>query len=277
MPLVSFIFGSLAYITPWFAFVLLKRGLFFKKNWCLLIPFFSLLLILIISSLRRYIFPHWISPAFWILIPSSIIYSGNKLSDLESLIKMCKYTAVIWLVLTGILLLPGGLTNIKQIGKLFNIPAKAYVEVLFWEEFPNLIQKNSVLVQTIDTALKNKNVSCLEKQPIIGAYKWFVASQLEYHQVFAGAKVIDIDQNSSNFYLWRDNWSQYANCNIMLFVIGDKDIARESGNLLTIKNQITFHDLGDYTSINLHIIYARLKDRESLRNAQDSLIISPRY
>ncbi len=276
--LLLFILGSIVYLTPWFSFILLKRGLFLKKHWYLFIPVGSLLIILLASSLRKNVLPHWISPAFWLLIPYSVIYSKRKLGQLNSLMTLCKMTALIWVGLIGVLLLPGGLMNIKQVSLMFNSDARVFKDLLLWQELPNLLKKNISINHTIDNALQQKqNPRCSTKKPIIATLRWFWAAQLEYHGLFPGTKIINLDQHSSNFYLWRDRWSDYAYCNIL--VIGEAHNRNVStlAKIISIRHQYTSHGLGDYRSLNVQLIDATLKDSTTLQKVQSTLISHPHY
>ncbi|MCC2645393.1 MAG: phospholipid carrier-dependent glycosyltransferase, partial [Burkholderiales bacterium] len=91
--MVGFIFGAILYLTPWFAYMLFKYGVLKERRYYILIPVFCLCLILLISSLRKNILPHWLSPAFWLLIPYTVINSKS----FAALKSMCKYTSIIWL------------------------------------------------------------------------------------------------------------------------------------------------------------------------------------
>ena len=239
---------------------------------------FSLLIILLISSLRKSVLPHWISPAFWLLIPYAVINSEQKLGQLKSLMKMCKYTALIWVMLLCALLVPGGLMNIKQYSKVFNPDTRMFKDLLLWQELPDLMRKNTLLAQSIDIALQQKpKPGCLATKPLIGTFRWFWASQFEYHNMFAGAQILNLDPNSSSFYLWRDNWSDYANCNILLIGAENNSILNELAKIMTIHHQYIIYGLGDYQSMNLQVISATLKDKGTLQRAQYHLMSHPHY
>ena len=273
--MLAFLLCSIIYLTPAFTFVLLKRGLLVKKYLYLWIPVCSLFIILLVSSLRKSVLPHWISPAFWLLIPYCVIYSG---SHLKLLMRLCKYTALIWVVLVGVLLIPGGLMNIKELSKLFNPDTKVFKDLLLWEELSELMKKEPTLEQTITTALHQKpSPDCSVNKPIIGTFRWFWASQVEYHNMFPGAQVLNLDQHSSNYYLWRDNWSDYANCNVLLIGGEDKYITTALAKIMTINNEFTVHGLGDYRSLNLQVINGTLKDRSTLQQVQNMLASHPHY
>lgn len=276
--LASFILFSSIYLTPWFTYLLLKRGLFKKMQYSLLIPVATLFIILLVSSLRKSVLPHWISAAFWILIPYCVIYSDSKLGELKLLITLCKCTALIWILLIALLLLPGGLLNIKTFSKRFNPDSRAFMDLLFWQELGDMLQKNTKLAHTIKTSLAQKqNIGCRESKTIIGTYRWFWASQMEYYNLFPGAKILNLDPYSMSYYLWRDNWSNYANCHILLIGKGIPAIAEPLSTIMTIHNQYTLHGLGDYLSLDLEIINATLKDNTTLKKIQHTLKSHPHY
>lgn len=273
-----FIMSATLYLTPWFTYLLLKRGLFTHKHWYLIIPVAGLFSILLFSSLRKHILPHWISPAFWLLIPYTVINSRQHLGALKSLMKACIYTAILWIVLIGILIAPGGLQNIKEASKLYNTDTKMFTDLLLWEELPSLIQENRALKLMLSKALARKqSPQCSVHQPIIATFRWYWASQIEYTQLFSGAKILNLDQHSTSFYLWRDQWSDFAGCHVILLSGNRQTITPELMNILTVHDEMTIHGLGDYKTLDLELITATLKDRDSLQKAQSELENNPHY
>lgn len=62
----------------------------------------------------------------------------------------------------------------------------------FWEELPSMLKANITLAPLINNELHQQpNRSCAEKRPIIGVFKRVWASQLEYQQIFPGAKILN--------------------------------------------------------------------------------------
>jgi 4-amino-4-deoxy-L-arabinose transferase-like glycosyltransferase len=272
--LIGFLGGAMLYITPWFAYVLLKNGLFTNKKFYILIPFISLLAILLISSLRKNILPHWISPAFWLLIPYSVIACKN----LQPLKTMCKYTSIIWAILLFILLLPQGMTNIKYLTKQFNPDATGLADLLLWQELPQFVADNSQLQQSLTILHNQKLDKCIAKQRLIATNKWYWTAQLEYHHVFPKEiKVLNLDPNSASFYLWRDDLSQYANCPILFVGNSAGSDSQKLNQIINIKNSYTIYGIDDYKSINLLIINGILKDSAILSAFQNNLISNPKY
>ena len=272
-----FIFLSALYLTPWFAFRFLKNGLCSKRHFYLIIPVSSLILVLLLSSLRNHALPGWISPAFWMLIPYAVIYCQPSVLDV--MMKQCKYTALLWVPLVLTLSLPGGMWNLKQVVHLLHGDNTRSWFTLFWAELPTLVKKDDKLSRILETAFLHheQTKGCAEKQIIIGAFtrKW--AAQIEYQHVFPGAKILNLEQKSSNFYLWRDDWSDYANCNILLIAEGDESILGSLNPILTIKNQHSLHGIGDYPSVQLQIASGTFKDRYMIQSLQNSLLKHPHY
>ena len=271
-----FILLSAVYLTPWFTFKFLKHGLFGKLRAYLIIPVLSLFIILLISSMRNHVLPQWISPAFWLLIPYSVIYCGQ--SGLKSLMTGCKYTALIWVPLVIALSLPGGMWNLKPFIQWVHGNTPNSWITLFWEELPKLVQEDVILAPLITTELHQaRREGCKEKRPIIGVFKRIWAAQLEYHQVFPGAKILNLEQNSSHFYLWRDQWADYANCNILFFAEGTDDLVPELVNVLTIKHQYSLNGIGDYPALHLQVFSGTLNDRDTIQALQSHLLAHPHY
>ena len=273
--MLGFVLGGIVYLTPWFTYVLLKRGLFVNKHWYLLVPVCGLMIILLASSLRKHILPHWISPAFWLLIPYAVMNSGERII---SVMKMCKYNSLIWVALIGVLLTPAGLINVKELSKIYDPDTRIFKDLLLWQELSTLIQQQPILVQAIDRTFQQKqNIGCNAKQPIVATFRWYWASQLEYKNLFPGAKILNLDQNSSSFYLWRDQWSDYANCNILLIAGEKKTITPALAKIMTIQHQYNVHGLGDYRTLDLQVTTATLKDNVTLQSAQQHLQANPHY
>ncbi len=271
--MLAFLLGSLLYMTPVFSFVLFKQGLHGKLRWYLLIPVYSLLFITLMSSLRKPVLPHWISPAFWLLIPYAVIYSGKYF---KTLIASCKVTSIIWLVLIGLLLLPGGMTNIKKVTRLVTPDAGSLADLLLWEELPVLLQQNTTLARAIEhTVHEPPAPGCLETKPLVGTLRWFWTSQFEYRHLVKGAKILNLDPGSSSYYLWRDEWPAYANCNVLM--IGKEDNLERLSRIMTINSTEFVHGLGDYRSLNLMVVSGTLKDRDTLKQVQDDMREHPHY
>lgn len=268
----EFILGVLAYLTPWFTYILAKYGLLTTRRYYLLIPVISLSFILIISSMRKNILPHWLAPAFWLLIPYAVIHTSN----LRRLKAMCKYTSVIWLALLFILLLPGGISNIKPIGRLFNPDATGLADLLLWAELPQLFASNTLLQQSLSrlNGYSQLHKNCHSQYRLIGTVSWYWSAQLEYHEVFGpNYKILNLDPNSSNFYNWRDNLSAFANCPLLLIANKNANLTR----LLNMQKSYAIHGLGDYKSLNLTVIEGVFKDAAALTLFQQNLLHNPHY
>lgn len=266
----SFILGALLYLGPWFVYMLGKYGLFKSKRYYLFIPVISLSLILIISSFRKNILPHWLAPAFWLLIPYTVI----NIKNLKPLKLMCKYTGILWLILVFILVLPGGMLNIKKISKLFNPDTTGLADLLLWQELPVLFANNIQLQHSLTWLKPTQN--CHNKYKLIAAVRWYWTAQLEYNQVFNSSyKILNLDLQSSNFYIWRDNLPDFANCPVL--VIANMDNLNDLAKLLTIYNSYTIYGIDDYKSLNLIIIEGIFKNKAVLDHLQQNLLNNPRY
>jgi hypothetical protein len=273
--LIAFLLGALLYLTPWFAYALIRYGLLGKLRYYLLIPVISLATILIVSSLRKNILPHWIAPAIWLLIPYTVI----NIKNLKILKIMCRYTSILWFILLFILLLPGGILNIKQAAKLFNPDTTGLADLLLWQELPQLFANNNVLQTSIFDLNNAKHpIGCHNNSPLIGTIRWYWAAQLEYQQALGMQyKILNLDLQSSNFYTWRDNLANYANC-IVLIIADSKSVNQTDLNsIISIKNSYTINGIGDYKSLNLIVIEGIFKNTEILSKIQQSLLQNPHY
>lgn len=269
--MLGFILGTLLYLTPWFAYILGKYGLLKERRYYLLLPVISLSLILIMSSLRKNILPHWLAPAFWLLIPYAVINS-NKLKLLKSI---CKYTATLWVLFLFILLLPGGILNIKKVAKLFNPDTSGLADLLLWQELPELFTANMSLQHSL-TTLNNSPQNCKSSYKLIGTARWYWAAQLEYNMVFdANYKILNLDLQSSNFYTWRDNLAHFANCPIL--VISDRHNLPDLANLINVQNSYTIHGIGDYKSLDLMVVEGTFKAESIITPFQQKLLKNPHY
>ena len=271
-----FIFLSVLYLTPWFGFHFLKRGFGITKPFYLIIPIAGLFCILLFSSFSNHVLPHWISPAFWLLIPYSVIYCEPH--HLGSLMKQCQYTALIWLPLLIALSLPGNMWNLRSFIEWVHGNTPNSWCSLFWEDFEALVQQDRVLSELVNTTThQTPNPGCAENRPIVAASKRIWASQFEYHAIFPGAKIINLEQNSSNFYLWRDNWADYANCNILFIGEGDENLVGTLVNLLDVKNQYSLQGVNNYPKLHLQVISGTLKGKDTIQALQKNLLTHPHY
>ncbi|MDP3560385.1 MAG: glycosyltransferase family 39 protein [Legionellaceae bacterium] len=267
-----FLIGVSLYLTPWVAYFLLKNGLFKNIKFYLLIPASSLFLILIISSLRTKALPHWLTPVFWLLIPYAVLYTPR----LQRIKKIAAYTMIIWIPILLILLLPEGMNNIKKISKLINPDTSYLADLLLWDDIKKYTSKNASAQQMLTNLSQTQRYECKRKTPLIGTARWYWAAQLE--QIFQDKyKVLNLDQNSSNFYNWRDNLVEYANCPIVLFVPFKK--VSDLEKIININNYHIINDaeLVDYSSLQIAMIDATLKSREVLIAIQEDLLNNPRY
>ncbi|HLX54656.1 MAG TPA: hypothetical protein VKR58_11975, partial [Aquella sp.] len=98
----------------------------------------------------------------------------------------------------------------------------------------------------------------------------------EYNRVFdTNYKILNLDLQSSNFYTWRDNLADFANCPVL--VISDRHNLSDLANLINIQNSYTIHGIGDYKSLNLMIIEGIFKDAEVIKSFQQTLLKTPHY
>lgn len=274
LSMLGFLLGVLLYMTPWFTYILIKKGLFVRMRYYLVIPVFGLFTILIMSSLRKNILPHWIAPAFWLLIPYAVVYTNN----LRLLKIMCKYTSILWLILLFILLLPEGMSNFKKVNKIFNPDTTGLADLLLWSELPKLFDNNQKLQHSLATYNLVKSSNCMNKKPIIGTIRWYWAAQLEYHQVFGdNYQILNLDLRSSNFYMWRDNLVALANCPILIIADSRSINIADINSLVTIKNQYDINGIGDYKSLRLVVIQATLNSANKLRQKQNDILNSTHY
>ena len=209
------------------------------------------MVILLISSLRKNILPHWIAPAFWLLIPYTIIAT----KDLQLLKTMCKYTSIVWTILLVFLLLPHGITNIKYLAKQFNPDATGLADLLLWQELPQYVANNSQLQHSL-ASLQHLNMDkCEARHMVVATVRWHWASQLEFHHAFPQTdKILNLDSVSTSFYLWRDDLRQYANCPILFIGNASYVDLKKLAQIINIKNSYSIQGINDYKSINLIII-----------------------
>lgn len=272
---ITFIVGAILYLTPWFSYYLFRYGLVHRIKYHLLLPFILLATILIISSLRNNILPHWIAPALWMVIPTTML----NLSNLNRLNRWYKITASLWVILIMLLITPGGAMNIKKISMLFNPDASGLADLLLWQELPKLLDNNLTLnqIQTKLQSIPNFDNNCSQKHMIYASTVWYWVSQTEYYQVFGSQNVLNLDLRASNFFLWRDNLANYANCGVI--VIGDGGLTnpQQLAKLMDIITVIPIKSLGDYKNINLIAVGGIFKNQADLDNLQQQLINTTRY
>ncbi|MCC2645300.1 MAG: phospholipid carrier-dependent glycosyltransferase, partial [Burkholderiales bacterium] len=180
-------------------------------------------------------------------------------------------TSIIWLVLLFILLIPGGLSNIKKVTKIFNPDTSGLADLLLWQELPQLFSQNMMLQNSLTILPK-----CNATYKLIGTTRWYWTAQLEYQKVFAANyKILNLDLQSSNFYTWRDNLANFANCPVL--VISDRNNLSELSRLINIHKSYKIQGIGDYKSINLMVVEGIFKNTDMITFLQQNSLKHPHY
>jgi hypothetical protein len=173
------------------------------------------------------------------------------------------------------LLLPGGILNIKKVSKIFNPDTTGLADLLLWQELPELFA-NNIQIQNSITTLNNPAPNCHSSYKLIATTRWYWTAQLEYHKVFApNYKILNLDLQSSNFFIWRDNLATFANC--PLLVIANRNNLDNLANIISIQKSYTLHGIGDYNSLNLIIVEGTFKTAAAILPVQQNLLNHPHY
>lgn len=274
---LGYLLGTVFFLTPMIAVILIRQGLFRRFRWSLCIPVLGMVVILLLSSLRKNVHGEWACPAFWLLIPYAVIYSGYQEKRFNTLIQASKYTAAIWIILLTLIIVPHGIEQVRHIAQRFDPTSNPFKSILFWDDLPHLIHDKPSLTQAIEEGLQQKqNPNCSYKHPLIGALNWRWAAELEYHHFFPGMKVLNLDLRSSNFYLWRDTWSKYANCRILL-ITDDPRHAEELAKIVTVNQAYDFSNFKNYEKLHMQIVTANLHDKNTLDKIQRYRITHPQF
>ncbi len=279
--------SSLLFITPWLAYFLLKFGLFKNNRMYLLIPFTSLFLTLLSSSFRKNVLGHWIAPAFWILIPyaSTNLYKyGSKLSQ-KTLTLFLALTFVIWIIIAIPLVMPGGMSNIKHFIYKANKDLSDSADLLLWMDIKAILNNNQEFSKKV-TALHsqyNSTQSCASNNELIGTTDWMFTSQFEYigleedlqKQYQHSYKIINVNIEHANFYLWRDNIAEYANCPIL--IITYRTLPTYLADIIDIRNEAIISNIPAYKNIDLHLISGQFKAAPAIQESRNKVLYSGHY
>ena len=279
--LLLFFITSILYISPWFTYFLLKFGLLKDKKLYIMIPFGSLTLILIVSSLLKNVLGHWIAPAFWLLIPYSSIYIIKSASELtQKIITMFFiFTTIIWLVIP--------LAIASNCFRYFH-DLSNYSDLLLWKDIKDILQSSPQFTNNI-VELNQKNiayhntVSCSSNKQLIGTTDWMFTAQFEYinlaqqlqqkfHQQY---QILNLNIEHANFYLWRDQLELYANCPIL--IISYRPLPQYLESIMQINNETIINNIKNYKDIELHLIMGVLKDSITISQAKNQVLYSGHY
>lgn len=282
-----FCVSSLLFITPWIAYFLLKFGLLKNRRSYLIIPFTCLFFTLLSSSLRKNVLGHWIAPAFWILIPYASInlYKyGSKFSQ-KILNFFLAITFLIWVIIAIPLAQPGGMNNIKSIIYNVNKDLSDSADLLLWMDIKNILDNNQVFSKKIKV-LHNQyssNKLCNTKIELIGTTDWMFTSQFEYlgfekslkKQYHNPYKIINVNIEHANFYLWRDNLTAYANCPIL--IITYRTLPTYLTEVMTINNESIISNIPNYKNIDIHLISGTFKNASYIKDSRNKVLYSGHY
>lgn len=273
-----FLLGVSIYLLPGFAYFLIKQGLFSQKKYYLIIPFIALELIMLISSVRTKALPHWGTPIFWLMIPYAVI-NTEKLHRIKKMLLYC--LGILWIPIFLLCLSPNGMSNLKVISKIITPNTSYLADFLLWNDIQYVLSHNKQMQKIIQEHAQKQYPECQSTQPLIGVTRWYWAAQLEniFPQQY---KILNLDQNSSNFYLWRDKMEHYAHCPILMFLkvnhsqkLDDKDLRI----LMTVHDYEVIKDekLRDYQSFDIILAQATLHSKDVLYAMQNDLLQHTRY
>lgn len=297
--LLIFVCSSILCITPWFAYLLVKYGLLRKPRLYLVIPYLSLFGILLLSSLRKNVLGHWIAPALWILLPYAVInlqIYGSILAK-KAFRYYCAITMIFWIIIALPLALPGGMNNIKIILLKTNHDLSNMVDLLLWNDLRDILNNSSVFHESLHDLHLAKpmyfdaphfaNIQttsyCKVNQDLIGTTDWMFTAQFEYTNLFdnfkqlqnASYKILNVNIEHANFYLWRDDLTKYASCPIL--IITYRTLPEYLKDIIEIQQQETIENISQYKNLQLHLIIGKFKDSQSIATRQNAVMVSGHY
>lgn len=251
--------GHLLYLTPflWFSltrFVVINAFKFasFKCRtglfcWVVFLPLASILLS--VAPFKQTL-PHWVMPAFWLLVPVFVNFLNEwSLATRVSLSmgSVCCF-ALPWLL---------ALSPMKaQILKHFRGNPGSLSELTLWPDLGAQIEKK------YGKRLQTSTDEGCENKVVLGSFRWFWVAQMSYH-LEGNPKVISLDLNHNSYYRYRDSRLDLSGCEVVL--VGDRrHFDRDAvGSLIDIGRieplKIPFHE-----KLPVILIEGRFKNRDSL-------------
>ncbi len=287
----GFLIASVAYLTPWFTYFLIRYGFCQKIRLYLIIPTNILFLILLSASLKKVVLGHWIGPGFWLLLPyavTNMLHLGKI-----NLLRLSYYiTTSIIAILAILLLLPGNMTNLKRVIKIFSKDMSNVADIFLWNDLNIILQDDRVKnsINKLENDSKSA-IHCSFQLPLIATSDWWVTAQLEYLNlpIFDNKKfkIININPQHTSFYLWREKMEEFHDCPLLL--ITTRGLPDFLPDLLMLPYQKksplpeqqlqeqVIQNITDYKNVKIHLVNAVFRDQSTLHTIYNNSIMHPHF
>lgn len=181
--------------------------------------FWPLFLLLFFVSFFKQNLPHWVMPAFWLMLPSYALSSDGRLWKGWS----GKVNTIYAMLLTFLLSFAASTDSVRQaVIKSFNGKPGHLSEYTLWPSLIESALKHPMVRETLKGKDQSEGTEILRHCPkpvAIASLRWFWTAQIAFNWP-GQPKVYDLDIKRPSYYGLRDDLSILKGCPVV--VIGDK-------------------------------------------------------
>jgi hypothetical protein len=181
-----------------------------------------ILVLLFLTSFWKQVLPHWLLPAFWILLPFVVAHATGKWPRLQWALSAPLMVAIVLLSLSSVrektLASMGG--NPGAMSEITVWPALAEEVYRLWEAEP-----------------QSAALAPCESRPFVAGLRWYSTAQLRFY-LPGHPKILSLDPHHTSYYNARDPEGFGRGCPVWVLV-PEKDLNREVlGEVVTMREEV---------------------------------------
>jgi 4-amino-4-deoxy-L-arabinose transferase-like glycosyltransferase len=216
LPALRVFFGQLLLLTPYVIVCSIKGPSRRSQSPLARIPqaaFWPLFLLLEGLAFGKQMLPHWVAPAFWMMLPLLTLSAQRGLTWRFSL----ALSGVVTLILPWVLVLAPLRQGLISAAKGRPGPLS---ELTLWQPLVETLVADARLVDLLRLgAVAPSGPANCPSSPLIASLRWFWTSQLAFH-LPGQPRVLSLDLTHPSAYDFRDDLAAFAGCPVLL--IGDE-------------------------------------------------------
>jgi len=166
-------------------------------------------LIVLLESLAfaKQLLPHWLAPAFWLLVP--------LLATSPWPTKLVRTNFIVAGLITGLLpwVLAIAPARERLIASFAGRPGPLS-ELTLWQPLADVLIKDPQIGPLLAHAKEPKNGGC-QDQVTVATLRWFWTAQLAFN-LPNKPQVLSLDQNHRSYYHYRDHWPDFGGCPVLV-------------------------------------------------------------
>ena len=209
-----FYLGQLLLLSPLVVvggLLLFKRQSVIDLKIVLLAAAAPLILLLEPLAFGKQLLPHWLAPAFWVLVPVLALYPWRK--------RLIRANFVIFGLITGTLPWVLALGPVRdRLVESFNGRPGPLSELTLWQPLAAALTEDRRVGELLTKTVDDHHGDC-ENHVTIASLRWYWSAQLAFN-LPSKPRVLSLDQNHRSYYHFRDFWPDYAGCPVL--VIADR-------------------------------------------------------